>query len=339
MARTRQIRKPLAGRVAVVAGATRGAGRGIARALGEAGATVYCTGRSARGAPSPYNRPETIDETAEMINAAGGTAIAVRVDHAKEPEVEALFARVDREHGRLDVLADSVGGENPLMGQYGWFWTTDLTNAPAVVEQSLLSHVITAKHAARLMTRDRRGLIVEVTESDLLSAGGNPLAQVVKLALKGLAMNMAAELKRHGVVAVSLSPGFLRSERMLEHFGVTEANWRDGVAKDSNFAVSETPMYVGRAVAALAADPRVIRRTGQLLSSWGLAREYGFTDVDRRRPDWGRHRIDWSEFPEDFLEYFRAGAEIQARWLAALSRRTRAFAAKVPRRARRAKEK
>ncbi len=339
MAKTRQIRKRLAGRVAVVAGATRGAGRGIARALGDAGAIVYCTGRSVHGAPSPYNRPETIDETAEMINAAGGTAIAVRVDHTREPEVEALFARVDREHGRLDVLADSVGGESPLMGQYGWFWTADLTNATAVFEQSLLSHIVTAKHAARVMTRDRRGLIVEVTESDLLSAGGNPLAQVVKLALKGLAINMASELRSHGVAAVSLTPGFLRSERMLEHFGVTEATWRDGISKDSNFAVSETPLYVGRAVAALAADSNVIRKTGQLLSSWELAREYGFTDVDRRRPDWGRHTIDWSEFPEDFLEYFRAGGAIQTRWLAALSRRTRAFAAKVPRRARRAKEK
>src|SRR5215472_12598700 len=181
---------PLAGRVAVVAGATRGAGRGIARALGEAGAVVYCTGRSTRGNPSPYKRPETIDETAEMITAEGGTAIPVRVDHANEAEVESLFARVDREQGRLDVVVDSVGGENPLMKGYGWFWTSDLANGAAVFEQSLLSHIITAKHAARLMTRDRRGLIVEVTESDVLGSGGNPLAQTVKLALKGLAMNM-----------------------------------------------------------------------------------------------------------------------------------------------------
>jgi NAD(P)-dependent dehydrogenase (short-subunit alcohol dehydrogenase family) len=328
----KQSKKPLAGRVAVVAGSTRGAGRGIARGLAEAGAIVYCTGRSVPGRLSPYGRPETIDETAAMITAAGGTAVPVRVDHAVEAEVEALFARIDREHGRLDVLADSVGGENPLLGGYGWFWTTDLTNGAAAFQQSLLSHIITAKHAAKLMTRDKRGLLVEVTESDVLGSGGNPVAQVVKLALKGIAMNMAAELRPYGVTSVALTPGFLRSERMLEHFGVTEANWRDGVKKDSNFVVSETPLYVGRAVAALAADPNVIEKTGQLFSSWDLAREYRFTDVDGRRPDWGRHTIDWSEFPEEFLEYFRAGGDIQTKWLATLSKRTKAFAAKVPRR-------
>lgn len=325
-------KKRLTGRVAVVAGATRGAGRGIARGLAEAGAIVYCTGRSVSGSPSPYNRPETIEETAAMIAAAGGTAIAVRVDHAVESEVEALFARVDREHGRLDVVADSVGGENPLLGGYGWFWATDVKNGAAALEQSLLSHIFTAKHAAKLMTRDKRGLIVEVTEGDVLGSGGNPVAQVVKLALKGLALNMAAELRPHGVAAVSLTPGFLRSERMLEHFKVTEANWRDGGKTDSNFLVSESPLYVGRAVGALAADPKVMSKTGQLLSSWELAREYKFTDVDGRRPDWGRHTIDWSEFPEPYLEYFRAGGEIQTRWLSALSKRTKAFAAKVPRR-------
>ena len=320
----------LKNRVAVVAGATRGAGRGIARALAEAGAFVYCTGRSMRGNPSPYNRPETIDETAEMIVAAGGTAIPVRVDHANEAEVDALFARVDREQGRLDVVVDSVGGENPLMKQWGWFWTIDLANGSAVFEQSLLSHIITAKHAARLMTRDRRGLIVEVTESDVLGSGGNPLAQTVKLALKGLAMSMAAELKPHGVTALAITPGYLRSESMLEHYGVTEANWRDAAKQDSNFLSSETPLFVGRAVAALAGHPNVIRHTGQLLSSWELSREYAFTDVDGRRPDWGEHEIDWSDFPESFLEYFRAGGEIQTRWLETLSKRTSAFAAKVP---------
>ena len=328
----------LKGRVAVVAGATRGAGRGIARALAEAGAVVYCTGRSTRGNPSPYKRPETIDETAEMIAAAGGTAIPVRVDHANEAEVEALFARVDRERGRIDVLVDSVGGENPLMKHYGWFWTTDLANGSAVFEQSLLSHIITAKHAARMMTRDRRGLIVEVTESDVLGSGGNPLAQTVKLALKGLAMTMAAELKPHGAAAVAITPGYLRSESMLEHYGVTEANWRDAARQDSNFLCSETPLFVGRAVAALAADPDVMRHTGQLLSSWELSRGYAFTDVDGRRPDWGEHEIDWSGFPESFLEYFRAGGEIQTRWLETLSKRTNAFAAKVPRAAAAASE-
>jgi len=327
-----QSKRPLAGRVAVVAGATRGAGRGIARGLAEAGATVYCTGRSVAGNLSPYGRSETIDETAAMIAAAGGTAVAVRVDHSVEAEVEALFARVDREHGRLDVVADSVGGENPLMGGYGWFWTADFSKAAAAFEQSLVSHMITAKHAAKLMMRDKRGLIVEVTESDVLGSGGNPVAQTIKLALKSMALNMAAELRPHGVASVAVTPGFLRSERMLEHFGVTEATWRKGIKKDKNFSVSETPLYVGRAVAALAADPDVMKKTGQLLSSWELAREYKFTDSDGRRPDWGRHTIDWSEFPEDFLEYFRAGADIQSRWLATIGKRTKAFFAKVPKR-------
>jgi NAD(P)-dependent dehydrogenase (short-subunit alcohol dehydrogenase family) len=321
---------PLAGRVAVVAGATRGAGRGIARALGEAGAIVYCTGRSVRGKPSPYGRPETIDETAEMIGAAGGTATAVQVDHAVEVEVEALFARVDREHGRLDILADSVGGENPLMGQYGWFWTIDLANGAAVFQQSLLSHIITAKHAARLMTRDRRGLIVEVTENDVLSAGGNPMAQTVKFALKGLALSMAAELQPHGVAAIAITPGYLRSESMLQRYGVTEANWRDQGKKDKNFLESETPLFVGRAVAALAADPGIMKRTGQLFSSWEVAREFVLTDADGRRPDWGAHTIDFSRHPEALLDRLRSGADIQIEWLGRLHKRTKQFAGKLP---------
>ena len=169
--------RPLTGHIAVVAGATRGAGRGIARALGEAGATVYCTGRSVRGNPSPYLRPETIDETADMINAAGGTAISVRVDHTVESEVEAFFARVDRDHGRLDVLVNCIAGEEPLIGQWGSFWKAQLDTADFGLRQSLVSHIITAKHAAPIMIRRRRGLIVEVTENDILSAGGNPLSQ------------------------------------------------------------------------------------------------------------------------------------------------------------------
>jgi len=320
----------LEGRVAVVAGATRGAGRGIARALAEAGAFVYCTGRSVRGNPSPYGRPETIDETVEMIQAAGGAAAAARVDHSVEAEVEALFARVDREHGRLDVLADSVGGENPLMGQYGRFWTTDLTNAPAVFQQSLLSHLITAKHAARLMVRDRRGLIVQVTENDVLSAGGNPMAQTVKFAFKGMALSMAAELYSHNVAAVAITPGFLRSESMLQRFGVTETTWREQGKKDPNFLVSETPLYVGRAVAALAADAAIMKRTGQLFSSWELAREFKFADADGRRPDWGRHTVDFSRHPQWLIDLLRNASTLQIEWLRRLSKRSKAFRKKLP---------
>jgi NAD(P)-dependent dehydrogenase (short-subunit alcohol dehydrogenase family) len=321
---------PLTGQIALVAGATRGAGRGIARALGEAGALVYCTGRSVRGAPSPYGRAETLEETAEMIAAAGGAAIAVRVDHTVESEVKGLIDRIESEQGRLDVLVDSVAGEDPMMRQWGSFWTTDLTNADALLRQAVVSHIITAKHVAATMIRARRGLIVEVTEGDALSAGGNPLTQTVKLALKGLALNMAPELRPHGVTAVAIAPGFLRSESMLERKGVTERNWRDAGKKDPNFLESESPLFVGRAVAALASDPRAIERTGQLCSSWELAREYGFTDYDGRRPDWGALAIDWSPLPKAFVDVFRTGTRIQIAWLETLARRAREMAAKLP---------
>jgi NAD(P)-dependent dehydrogenase (short-subunit alcohol dehydrogenase family) len=324
-------RQSLATTVAVVAGATRGAGRGIARALGEAGATVYCTGRSVRGDPSPYKRPETIEETAAMINAAGGSAVALRVDHTVEAEVDALFQRVDREHGRLDILVNSIAGEDPLMAQWCSFWKTNLTNAEAALRQSLLSHIITAKHAAAYMIRHRRGLIVEVTENDVLSAGGNPVTQTVKLALKGLAFNMAAELRPHGVAAVSISPGFLRSETMLERFGVSEENWRDGVKRDKNFLESESPLFVGRAVVALATDPAILERSGQLFSSWELGREYRFTDADGRRPDWGAIDIDFSKHPQMLLQLLRTGSEIQLRWLNELTRRTKRLLKQLPR--------
>jgi NAD(P)-dependent dehydrogenase (short-subunit alcohol dehydrogenase family) len=322
--------KPLAGQVAVVAGATRGAGRGIARALGEAGATVYCTGRSVTGSPSPYRRPETIDETAGMINAAGGTAIPVRVDHTVESEVEALFMRVDREHGRLDVLVNSIAGEEPMMGQWGSFWKANLKNADAIFRAALVSHIITAKHAAPLMIRARRGVIVEVTENDILAAGGNPMSQVVKLAIKGLALNMATELEPHGVAAIAITPGFLRSESMLQHKGVTESNWRDAGKKDINFLESESPLFVGRAVAALAQDPKVLARSGQLLSSWELSRSYKFTDYDGRRPDWGKLAIDFSVVPPPLAEMLRTGARLQLEWLDTVGKRTRQFLAKIP---------
>jgi NAD(P)-dependent dehydrogenase (short-subunit alcohol dehydrogenase family) len=321
---------PLSGRVALVAGATRGAGRGIARALAEAGATVYCTGRSVRGRPSPYRRPETIDETAELIAAAGGVAIPVKVDHTIEAEVEALIARIDREQGRLDVLVNSIAGEDPMMHQWGSFWKTDLSNGEAIFRQAVLSHVITSKCAAPLMIRAGRGLIVEVTEGDTLFAGGNPITQTVKLALKAIALNMAAELKSHGVAAVAITPGFLRSESMLERLKVTEANWRDAGKEDKNFLESETPLFVGRAVAALAADPELMKRTGQLCSSWELSREYGFTDADGRRPDWGALAIDWSVLPRPFVDLFRTMTDLQLQWLEVLAQRTRAFRKKIP---------
>lgn len=322
--------KPLTGRVAVVAGATRGAGRGIARALGEAGATVYCTGRSVKGKPSPYKRPETIDQTAAMINDAGGVAVAVRVDHTVESEVKALFGRIARKHKRIDILVNSIAGEDPLMGQWGHFWQVNVKNADTIFRQSLTSRIITAKHAALAMMRRRSGLIVEVTENDILGGGGNPMAQAVKIADKVLALNWATELKPHRVTCVAVTPGFLRSETMLEHFGVSEENWRDAGKKDPNFLVSESPLFVGRAIAALAADPDVIARTGQLLSSWELSRTYRFTDYDGRRPDWGQHTIDWSVLPPALVEVFRNGVDLELKWLSTLAARTRRFQKKIP---------
>src|SRR6266699_6000727 len=210
--RTRPVagRKPLTGLVAVVAGATRGAGRGIARALGEAGATVYCTGRSVTGKPSPYGRPETINETAAMIKAAGGAAIAVRVDHTSEREVTALFRRILRTHHRLDVVVDSVAGEDPLLKQHGFLWQTDLRNADVMFRQGLTSRIITAKHAALAMMPAKRGLIVEVTENDIIGGGGNPMAHAVKVAQKLLPLQWDTEIAAHGITVVAITPGFLR---------------------------------------------------------------------------------------------------------------------------------
>ncbi len=330
MANRRSARKPLTGRVALVAGATRGAGRGIARALAEAGATVYCTGRSVKGKPSPYGRPETIDETAAMIKAAGGTATAVRVDHTSEREVTALFRRVLRTHARLDVVVDSVAGEDPLLKRHGFLWETDLTNTDAMFRQGLTSRIITAKHAALAMMPAKRGLIVEVTENDIIGGGANPIAHAVKVAQKVLPLSWATELAAHGVAVVALTPGFLRSEAVLEHFAVTEQTWREAGKKDPNFLVSESPLFVGRAVASLAADPRMQDRTGMLLSSWELARDYGFTDYDGRRPDWGRHQIDFSTLPPTWTDLFRTGADLEIKWLTTLAARARKFAAKIP---------
>jgi NAD(P)-dependent dehydrogenase (short-subunit alcohol dehydrogenase family) len=255
----------------------------------------------------------------------------VRCDHTNEAQVQALVARIQEAHGGIDVLVNSIAGEEPLMGQYGSFWDVDLTHADLILRQALVSHVVTAKHVAQGMVRRKRGLIVEVTENDALGGGGNPLAWSVKLSIKGLALNMAGELRAHGVTAVAITPGFLRSEAMLEHFGVTEANWMEAGAKDSNFLESESPLFVGRAVAALAGDPRMIERTGQLWSSWELSRDYGFTDADGRRPDWGgKEQLDFSMFPPSFLDLYRTGLELQRDWLTRLAARTERWLRQLP---------
>jgi NAD(P)-dependent dehydrogenase (short-subunit alcohol dehydrogenase family) len=280
--------KPLSGQVALVAGATRGAGRGLARALGEAGAFVYCTGRSAVGHPKGMDRPETLDETAALITEAGGRAVAVRVDHTREDEVAQLAERIRAESGRLDVLVDSVWGGDPMLDWSQRFWQIDLAKLRAYLDQTLISHIITARCLAPLMVEADRGLIVQVIDGHFAGYRGHILYDLVKAALARLAYGMAMELARTGVTALALSPGFLRSEAVLGHFGVTEGAWRDAIEKDPYFAESETPMLVGRAAVALAADPDVKRKAGLILFASDLAREYGFTDVDGRVPDFPR---------------------------------------------------
>jgi NAD(P)-dependent dehydrogenase (short-subunit alcohol dehydrogenase family) len=281
--------KPLEGKVAVVAGATRGAGRGIACALGDAGATVYCTGRSVRGRAATPGRPETIEETAERVDSAGGKGIAVRVDHTQEPEVEALFARVRAEQGRLDVLVNDIWGGDTFTEFGTPLWKLDLAKGRAILESALWTHIVTARHGLPLMVEKKRGLVVEITDGDFVGYRGAFFYDLAKIGAIRLAYAYAAELRHHAITAVAVTPGFLRSEFMLDRFGVTESNWQEAAKKDPHFLQSETPAYVGRAVAALAADPNVHAKNGKVFASWTLAREYGFTDVDGRRPDWGRY--------------------------------------------------
>ena len=281
----------LHGRVALVAGATRGAGRGIAEQLGAAGATVYCTGRTTRDGRSEMDRPETIEETAERVTAAGGTGIAVRVDHLDPGQVRDLVARIDREQdGRLDVLVNDIWGGERLAAWNKPLWEHSLDDGLKLLRLAIDTHVITSHHALPLLVRRGSGLVIEITDgAEVGDYRGSFFYDLAKTSVIRLAVAQAAELKEHGGVAVALTPGFLRSEEMLDGFGVTEDTWRDAVAKEPHFCMAESPAYVGRAAAALAADPDVARWSGRALSSWELARVYGFTDVDGTRPDWGRY--------------------------------------------------
>ena len=257
--------------------------------LGEAGATVYCTGRSVRGQPATPGRTETIEETAEKVEALGGKGIAVRVDHTVEDEVKALFERVKAEQGRLDVLVNDIWGGDALT-QWGTpLWQLDLGRGRTILERAVWSHVVTARHGLPLMIEGNRGLVVEITDGDFRGYGGAFFYDLAKSAAIRLAYAYSVELRKHAVTAVAVTPGFLRSESMLDHFGVSEANWQEAGKKDPHFLQSETPAFVGRGVAALAADPKVREKTGKVFGSWTLAREYGFTDADGRRPDWGRY--------------------------------------------------
>lgn len=277
--------KPLDGKVALVAGATRGAGRGIAAMLGAAGAVVYCTGRTGEGRTSPMGRPETIEETAALVTAQGGEGIPVRADHTREEEVAALVGRIETERGRLDLLVNDIWGGDPMVDWSARLWALNIGEVRALTDQAIFSHLITARYVAPLMMRQGHGLIVEVSDGHHDGYRGHLVYDLVKSTVNRLAYGMAWELHGTGVTALAVCPGFLRSEAVLEHLGVTEANWRDAVAKDPFFAESETPFFVGRAVAALAADPHVDRRAGQVLFAADLAEVYGFTDIDGRLPD------------------------------------------------------
>ncbi len=275
--------RPLAGKVAVVAGATRGAGRGIATALGELGATVYCTGRSTRESPGMKNRPETIHETADIVSARGGRGIAVRVDHTVPAEVEKLFETT----GEIDILVNDIWGGDDLVEWGKKLWETKLEDGLTLIDRAIKTHIITSHHG--LPRVKKGGLVVEITDGDGYFYRGHFFYDLVKTTVIRMAFALSEELKERGVSAVAVTPGFLRSEWMLDHFGVTEANWRDAAEKAKEFIASETPLFVGRCVAALAADPKVSSKNGRVFASWDLAEEYGIDDADGARP----HFVKW----------------------------------------------
>ena len=287
--------KPLSGKIALVAGATRGAGRGIAVALGEAGATVYCTGRTSGGARSEMNRPETIEETAALVDQAGGRGIAVQVDHLVPEEVRALVARIEREQGALHVLVNDIWGAT-TMEWNKTVWESSLENGLRTLRLAVDTHAITSHFALPLLIKTPGGLVVEVndgtTEYNAANYRVSFFYDLAKAAVNRMAFALAHELKPHGATAVSLTPGWLRSEAMLDAYRVTEANWQDATKIQPHFAISESPLFVGRAVAALAQDPDVARWNGQSLSSGQLAKIYGFTDRDGSRPDAWRYVVE-----------------------------------------------
>jgi len=288
--------KPLAGKVALVAGATRGAGRGIATELGAAGATVYVTGRTTRTQRSEYNRPETIEETAELVTAEGGTGIAVPTDHLIPAQVQALVERIEREQGRLDILVNDVWGAEHITEWNVPVWEHSLDKGFRLLRLAIDTHIVTSHYALPLLTRTGNGLVVEMTDGTAEYNRSNYrlslFYDLAKSSVIRMAQSLAHELAPYRCTAVALTPGWMRSEIMLDHFGVTEENWRDATAKEPHFVISETPRFIGRAVAALAADAEVARWNGQSLSSGQLAPVYGFRDLDGSQPDCWRYIVE-----------------------------------------------
>jgi NAD(P)-dependent dehydrogenase (short-subunit alcohol dehydrogenase family) len=298
----------LAGKVALVAGATRGAGRGIAVQLGAAGATVYATGRTSGSQRSEMNRPETIEETAALVDAAGGRGIAVRVDHLVPDEVRALVARIEREHGSLHILVNDIFGLT-TMEWNKTVWESSLEIGLRTLHLAVDTHAITSHFALPLLIKKPSGLVVEVTDgTDEYNAANYRVSffyDLAKASVNRMAFALAHELKPHGATALSLTPGWLRSEAMLDAYRVTEANWRDATKIQPHFAISESPAFVGRAVAALAQDPNVSRWNGKSLSSGQLAKIYGFTDLDGSQPDAWKYVVEVQDAgkPADVTAY------------------------------------
>jgi NAD(P)-dependent dehydrogenase (short-subunit alcohol dehydrogenase family) len=283
----------LKGKVALVAGATRGAGRGIATELGAAGATVYVTGRTTRTQRSEYNRPETIEETGELVQQAGGESVALQVDHLDPVQVQALVARIEREQGRLDVLVNDVWGADFLAEWNKPVWQHSLEKGLRLLRLAIDTHIITSHFALPLLIRNPGGLVVEMTDGTAEYNNAHYrlclFYDLAKTSVIRMAWTQAQELRLHQCAGVALTPGWLRSEMMLDAYGVSEANWRDAIAKQPHFVITETPRYVGRAVAHLAADPNAMRWSGESLSSGQLAQVYGFTDLDGSQPDCWRY--------------------------------------------------
>src|SRR5688500_9023185 len=299
----------LKGKVALVAGATRGAGRGIAVELGAAGATVYVTGRSTRHQRSEVNRPETIEETAEHMRQAGGEGIAVQVEHVVPAQVQARVARVERERGRLDILVNDVWGSDFLIEWNVPVWKHSLEKGLRMLRLAIDTHIITSHFALPLLIKNPGGLVVEMTDGTAEYNNTNYrlslFYDLAKTSVIRMAWAQAQELRPHQGTAVALTSGWMRSEQMLDHYDVREANWRDAIAKQPHFVISETPRYVGRAVAHLAADPELARWSGRSLSSGALAKEYGFTDLDGSRPDAWRYLVEVQDagLPADTTGY------------------------------------